>query len=69
MGIPADLGALMGRMFVNLYGEYISEPLKMSEWVIWDEYHLDTLGARKPIADQWKIPPELIERFRETTPG
>lgn len=67
-GPPLAWVLLWDETYVNIYGEYVPEPLKASGWVMWDEHRLNSTGVKKAIADQWKAVPELIEEIQDPYP-
>ncbi|ROV98074.1 hypothetical protein VMCG_07011 [Cytospora schulzeri] len=54
--------------YVNIYGEYVPEPLKNWGWVFWDECRLVDIGVKELIASQWEAAPELLEEVKSDYP-
>lgn len=67
-GPPLAWVLLWKGKYVNKYGEYVPETLKASGWIVWDKRRLDSMGASKPIADQWKKEPDLVEEIARDSP-
>ncbi|KAK4032832.1 hypothetical protein C8A01DRAFT_50464 [Parachaetomium inaequale] len=56
---------LWGGTYVNIFGEYIPEPLKQWGHVMWDAQRWAELGAEHLVSKQWETASNIIEEIED----
>ncbi|KAH7013877.1 hypothetical protein EDB80DRAFT_863790 [Ilyonectria destructans] len=64
-GPPLAWVLLWGGKYVNIYGGYVPEPLKLWGHVMWDECRWIDLGAKEIIVMQWETVPDLVQEIKD----
>lgn len=64
-GPPLAWVLLWGGKYVNIYGGYLPEPLKLWGHVMWDECRWIDMGAKELIVIQWETVPDLVQEIKD----
>lgn len=62
-GPPLAWVLLWGGKYVNIYGGYVSEPLRLWGHVMWDERRWIDMEAKELVVMLWEAAPELVEEI------